>query len=470
MEYCWLGPWVTVLGAALYGPARPLLDPRWILVLLLCGDAAARVGLARAATLRRARVALVGVGLAVGLVAVHHQYYPGVPLWDAGWVWQLLVALHAVFPEVPQVIAGAAAAAGLWWRGLVLGMREVSAPTVEETYKTGVAMIVLYLLAAAAYGDTRAFAVAGTLPPSLPLFFAVGLSALALARLSAIWERGPDDAAWQHRHGWLLLVAGVVGAILVVAGAAAGVATADVQRYLGLVLAPLAPLLEGVFLLLVLAASVVARVLLLVLERLPRRAVPPAEMPGAPVAELLRRLRDLDVHPHVIEGARWSMAAALLLALVAGMAITLALTRRRVRSADGDEHESVWSLRAALAPLAAVLARSRLPDGGREERTEPAASVIRRIYRDLLALGARLGAPRAAWATPREHAPRLRAVLPAAASEVEALTWAYERVRYGRWRPSAAGVQDALAAWRRVQALERAAGAGGVPARPARSS
>ncbi|MDR7481586.1 MAG: DUF4129 domain-containing protein, partial [Armatimonadota bacterium] len=281
----------------------------------------------------------------------------------------------------------------------------------------------------------------------------------------------PDDGTWQYRHGWpLLLVLAVTGMILVVAGAAAGLATADVYRYLGLVLTPLLPLLEGVFLLLFLAASVVARVVLVVLARLPRREVPPAEVPGGPVAELLRRLRDLDVHPHVVEGARWGMAAALLLALVLGMAITLALARRRLQPSDGDEHESVWSLRAALTPLAALLARSRLPGTSREEHAEPNAGVIRRIYRDLLALGGRLGAPRAAWTTPREHVPRLRAVLPGAASEVEALTWAYERVRYGRWRPAAADVHGALAAWRRVQALGHAAEPGSAPAWPDRPS
>ncbi|MDR7554921.1 MAG: DUF4129 domain-containing protein [Armatimonadota bacterium] len=458
MEYCWLAPWLGVVGAAFYGPGQALLPGVWVLLLLLGGDVAARAVTGRMLILVRARTTLVALGLAIGLLAVHQQYYAEVPLWALGWLWRLLIATHAVLPDVPQAVAGAAAAACLWWRGLVLGMRAVDAVALEEAYRTGVAMVVLYVVAALLYGDTRAFAATGgALPASFLAFFAVGLAALALARLWTIWARGLDAAAASSRRDWPLLVLGVVGMVVGTASAVAGVITVDLQRALRLVVTPLLPLVEGLFVVLFLVASVVARLVLLVLARLPWRQVAPGDVPSTALGDLLRRLRDLEVHPHVVEGARWSLTTVLVAALVLGMAVTVVLGRRRPQPSDADEHESVWSTREALTRLAGVLTRRRSATRERDELAGGGAGTIRRIYRDVLAWGASLGAPRPAWATPREYAPRLGGRCPQAGSEIEALTWAYERVRYGRWRPAPGDVQAALTAWRRVRML------GGAP-------
>jgi hypothetical protein len=161
------------------------------------------------------------------------------------------------------------------------------------------------------------------------------------------------------------------------------------------------------------------------------------------------------MHPQVVEGARWSMVAAVVLLLVVGMALTIVLMRRRERKPDEDEHESVWSAQALLAGLRGLLPRIRVRrDPG--DATGPAAGRIRRIYRELLWLGAAAGAPRHSSATPREHEPRLREALRGAADEVGALTRVYERVRYGVWHPPAADVRAAEAALRRIRDSTRA--------------
>lgn len=455
MEFCWLYPWLVVIGGGLYGSDGRVLSPGWALVLLLGAQAMARPVVERAGTLRFSRVVLLVAGVVLGFVAVHERHYTHIPLWHPAWIGALLRALHDLFPGVDIVVMASLLAALLWWRGLVLGLREVGAIEVDTAYKTGVGMIVLYVIAAAIYADTRGFTAAGPdLPGSMLAFFFLGLSALALARLSTIWETGrPDERAQVPGRAWLLLVIGVVGLIMLSASTMAGLAAADVSKYLVLVLRPLMPVVEAIFLVLFFVASLIVRVLIAILTHLPRRQPQDARQPPTTVIDdLLRRLRELEVNPQIIESARWGMVVALLALLIIGMAVTIVLIRRRERKSDDDERESVWSAREALSGLAALLRRLRLRRPAAGERSLPEVHAVRILYRELLRLGTTLGASRKAWATPREHLPQLLGALPGAGSDIESLTWAYERVRYGRWRPTGDDVRAATSALERVKA------------------
>ena len=452
MEFCWLFPWMVVIGGGLYGEAQPLLTSGWALAMLLGAQLAVRPVMERVSTLRVARVTLVGLGFAIGLVAVHEAYYQEIPLWNPAWIGTLLRATHDAIPAVPKPVAAGFAAACLWWRGLALGSRDVGAFEVDQAYKTGVGMVVAYLVAAAIYPDAQGFVAVGPdLPVLIVAFFFIGLTALALARLATIWDRGRQEERSQvPGSAWVLLVVGVVGLILFGASAMAGLAAADVTNYLVLPLRPLLPVLELVFLVMFFIAGIIVRVLIAILSRIPRRDVPETQPPPTFFDDLLRRLREIDMNPQVVEGARWGMVAALLALLLLGMALAIVFVRRRERKKDDDEHESVWSTRAWLAGFGDLLPRFGASVG--EERQASEVRAIRRLYLELLRLGARLGAPRIEWATPREHEPRLQDVLSQAVPEVEALRWAYERVRYGTWRPRVAEVQDAEATLDRIKA------------------
>lgn len=463
MEFCWLYPWLIVIGGGFYGATGPLLSPGWVFLLLLGAQMAARQTLDQGGlpwdaggegSLRRARILLIGAGAFLGFAAVHGQHYPHIPIWHVAWVADLLQAAHDAVPEVSKPVAASLTAACLWWRGLVLGARHVGAIEIEEAYKAGVGMIVAYLAATVVYADSRGFEAAGAeMPPMMLTFFFLGLSALALARLAEIWEQSrPDERSQIPGWAWVLLIAGVVGLMMLAAGMMAGMATADVFRYLGVLLQPLMPVIEAVFVVLFVIAGVIVRVLIAILSRLPRREIP--EIGPAPTVfdDLIRRLREIEVHPQVVSGARWGMVLAVVAILVAGMVLTIVLRRRRVRRPDEDDHESVWSVREVLRGMVnwlPRLGRRREDDDG---PTAPSVGAIRRIYRDLLGLGAALGAPRHFWATPREHEPRLRGVLPEANAEVQLLTARYEQARYGTWRPTAADVREAEEALARVRA------------------
>jgi hypothetical protein len=459
MEYCWLYPWIVIIGGGLYPGQGPLISAVWAFVILMLAQTAVSPVLVRGGSLVAARALLVGGGFALGLIDVYLRYYSSLPFWGFTWLAILFSEAHAVLPAVSQPVMGALVASLLWWRGLVLGGREVGAIEIENAYKTGVAMIVMYFLAAAVYSDASGFQAAGpTLPGSLPAFFFLGLSALALARLATIWDAGQHEEKSQFPvRAWILLVIGLVGIILLVAGMTAGLAATDVTTYMGLALRPLLPLLEIVFYVIFIVATVLVRAMIFILERLPARVrfTIPAREP-MPLDTLLERLRSLELNPQVIAGARWGMVLAVITLLVIGMAATIVMLRRRQRRAGDDERESVWSGLAAWNNVKNILLGLRIRRARSGESVLPTAAGIRMVYRELLQLGRHLGAVRPRWATPREHDPRLRSALVETSDEVALLTETYERVRYGGWTPTTTELQEARDVLARIKAAAEA--------------
>jgi hypothetical protein len=452
MEYCWLYPWLVVIGGGFYGGTGPVLGPGWALLLLLGGQVAVKPVLARSRTLRQARGILVAGGLVLGFLAVRAQHYPDIAVWNLAWIAAILRAAHDALPAVPKPALGALVAACLWWRGLTLGAREVDATAIEEAYRIGVAMIVVYFTAAVVYGDARGFLAAGpTIPGSLPAFFFIGLSALALARLATIWDASqPEERTHDQARAWAMIVVGLVGAILLAAAVSAGLAAADVTTYLGLALRPLLPLVEWLFLILIFVAEILVTIILAILQRLPRREVPDPGVPPSVFGDLVRRLREIRMDPTVVEGARWIMVVVVVVMLAIGMAVTIALRRRREQRADEDEHESVWSAREVWGGLVRAV-RRRWRGATGEESDTAGARGIRRIYRAMLQVGRDLGVRRSPWVTPREYQPRLAGAIPEAADDVAMVTEVYERVRYGAWEPTEADVASVESVLARIK-------------------
>ncbi len=86
-----------------------------------------------------------------------------------------------------------------------------------------------------------------------------------------------------------------------------------------------------------------------------------------------------------------------------------------------------------------------------------AAARIRIIYARLLRLSARLGEPREPAATPIEFLSRLEKVFPASRDELESITNAYLRVRYGELPESRDQVEAVESAWSVVRRRGRSA-------------
>ncbi|HSQ28079.1 MAG TPA: DUF4129 domain-containing protein [Anaerolineales bacterium] len=79
-----------------------------------------------------------------------------------------------------------------------------------------------------------------------------------------------------------------------------------------------------------------------------------------------------------------------------------------------------------------------------------AAAHVRRIYAELMDLFQELGRPRPLSRTPLEFLPAMKELLPAVREELELITQAYTRVRYGDYPESLAEIDHVDIAWQRV--------------------
>jgi hypothetical protein len=125
--------------------------------------------------------------------------------------------------------------------------------------------------------------------------------------------------------------------------------------------------------------------------------------------------------------------------------------------ADLDQPDLFTLLRSALRRALDELIRQMDGLFGIEQaRRLLAAARIRRIYARLLKLSARLGTLRPASRTPLEFLPNLQALFPSMTVELDTITQAYLRVRYGELPETVEEVQMVEHAWGRVFAESKA--------------
>jgi len=455
-EFSWLAPWLLFLSGAFYPEGGHILAPFPAAGLLLGGYLLASAPPGER-PLRRVRLGVLALAVALGLWAVWITHYRALPFWHPAWIWRLLRAAHDAIPAVPAPVLGAFAAPLVLWRGLVLGGREFSHFTAEQTFRRGVVWSVLFVFLFALYRDSRVFALARSVAAGYILtFFFLSLLLLALARLLGIWEevQGKDPRSLAFNRPWFLVAVGAAAFIVLTGAALGGLAGAEVWPYLAPIFRLLAPVLEAIFLVLFFFASLIARLILYLLSRIPRRWVPPRPVMNDPIGDVLRAVRDLEVSPQVVYGARWGMV--LFVVLLLSLAIVLAVVRRRRRAAavDGDDRESVWSRDSLLKGLRRLFVRRRLLRELTEDLTgTPEALAVRMLYRRLLRAAAEVGQSRRRDQTPREFAQVVEPFAGNAADDLRALTGVYETVRYGAHRPSRDEVAAAQGWLERLRAV-----------------
>ncbi|MGH2347848.1 MAG: DUF4129 domain-containing protein [bacterium] len=454
IEFCWLYPWLLFLTGLLYGFTPSPLLPAWAAFLLLFGGSlVVRRAAGMTWSLAAIRAGVLGLGLLSGLIAVKTTYYPGYAAGDFRWLGVLFGAAHDALPEVLPPVAGAVTAALLWWRGVVLGGREFSYVEIDRLFRSGIGWSVLFVILFAIYHDSRAFALAAYAPVYLLAFFSLSLLALAVSRLVDLWSQTHADeqqALAMNRH-WLMLLAGVVGLILLAAVVVSGAMPGDLRPTVSRVLSPLLPLFEVAFYVIFAIALIIARVIIFILSAVRLRTRP---LPGEPdpLGGLLTQLQQIQVDPGIVDMSRWGMVFLAVGLLCLLIAVAVVRARRRQRKLEGDERESVWSTRAALAGLTAAL-RSWWASRGARAEIEDTSEVgaIRAIYRELLRWAADRGAPRRRFQTPYEFLPQLEGLAPERTAEVTALTAVYVKARYTPDVPTTDEIADARAALDRVR-------------------
>ncbi|HEV8632693.1 MAG TPA: DUF4129 domain-containing protein [Chloroflexota bacterium] len=442
-------PWALLLGLWTRGEPTPLLPAAALLALVGLPGLLLAWLRRRGWPLAAVRAATLAAGLAAALAAT------GLEHGRAG----LDGTLAAPAPPVLALVLGLL----LWRRGVLDAQARVEHDDLARAFGTGVLVLAGSLLLAAVAGEPSLALLRAEAVGHVVGFFAVGLTALALARLEEMRRGAAPPAPGRE---WLGLVLATVLLLLV---AALGLAQLLAFDLIGALLRPLLWPLGLLLTALLLVVGLPIALLLELLVRLVRWLLPrlgqlsPVDFGGQ---RLLDRLRDRSpaepIPPELLALAQW-LAVGAVVALALWLVARAVAFRRERRSEDGveEERDSVWNwalfaaaVRAWLAGLLARLARRPTDPAPlvvpAEAPAPPAATTIRQLYRELLRLAAARGAPRRPDATPYEHLPRLQAALGPDDVLADA-TGAYVRARYGPVPPDEDDVERLMAWWERRQ-------------------
>lgn len=471
IRLCWLWPWLEVLRRW-FTPGFPhAWLPIWAIpLLILGGNLAARLVLARTADLQRARIWVAAIGLVAVLLLVIRQigFDPSLSGSSVG-LTTFSRALTDLSYGLPPALLTLIVAAALWLRSVQDAQRR---RTRDDVWATS----------AVAYGAFALLALVGQLDPAgLPAgaagwmialvavsLTALALSSLELARSVSVWgdTRGTPPALsrdWLLGVGLVIVVMLGVGLLLAAIFTPGMVAQAlgwvtVVVRWVGLTLGYVA---VGVaFVLFWLLTPLINWLMAQIGEREPAEPVEQAGFQqqfeeftaGSPVT----------MDPAVAESLRWLGIVGLLIGIVIVFAIALRFFRAEREDDLAETRETIltrallqeqlsalwrnWMARLQRAGTAAISPFFSLED--EEERRRE----IRGVYQALLALTKARGAAHTPAQTPGEYQARLSAVWPTYQREWQALTEEYVAARYGLPAPSPAQVVRMRQAWATVQA------------------
>jgi hypothetical protein len=315
----------------------------------------------------------------------------------------------------------------------------------------------LGILASVVYGVVYGEGGSGRLLEILPLYFAAGVTAVAMSRADGLRRvRGASRSpfTWQWQAAVLGLVLGTVAlgvcaASVLSSAPAMRAAQASVRWILEgaqMLLVAIGPLIVWIATLIERAVVWAGQAIHLqpVFLRL-REAIPeiPRPTPEAPATQSW--LEPYGPSLQILGTA----LGVLLLAL-------LAIRVRRILmpgGRPGEERSERLPFNLPHAPdLRGILGRvgASLEGVRRFGRRFFAAAVIRRIYAQLLSLAESRGRRREPAQTPREFMPELWAVFPHHREDVRLITEEYLKVRYGEYSEEDETVAGVRAAWARL--------------------
>jgi hypothetical protein len=348
------------------------------------------------------------------------------------------------------------------WRGITLAQEIMGPQMVRHNFQLGILMFLGFVfINTIVTGETPGL--------FIYLFMFASLIAMAAARISVISNlRGGGQYPFDHRWfmGIILATFAVVGISALFAGFAGGelsivgrLGALAFQVFVMVIFLLISPLLFILPLLIerLQGASNAAGKLLRALEELQRMAFGLAYE----LSDFLERSGLSLVLPRLKTILLWGVV--ILVALLAVVSMTRWLTRwRDTKDEDRQsilEKGDLWdilrqSLQDRLRQIGDGLASLA---GLRHGHRLLAAARIRRIYAQLMEMSERLGDPRPVAQTPLEFLPTLEDAFPGRGIDLEDITRAYLRVRYGELPETRQEVDQVEEAWERVrvQGLEQ---------------
>jgi hypothetical protein len=346
----------------------------------------------------------------------------------------------------------------VYWRGLLLATKYIDPMSVRQNFYLGLGMYTAFIfINTLVTGETPGFL--------LYLFFVSALIALGSARIFTITQlRGGASNPFDLR--WFL---GIFVTTLVIVGLAATVAWLVSDRTS--IVGAIGGLAMGIFgvLMLILISPVI-----FIIERL-ATSMPQTSEAVQSMLDVLDDLRNtfgsiannlfnLFNIPSLLNWMQllkpillWSFVIAILLAIL----YSISRWFLHERYSEKDERESIIESGDLIGMFRQAI-QNRLDELNRSLRGRTnlragqrwlAAARIRRIYTRLMELASKLGEPRPPAHTPLEFLPVLVNLLPEGKEDIQVITEAYLRVRYGELPETNQEIILVEEAWERVNAI-----------------
>ena len=460
MEASWLSPVLLFFSATLGGSGVAMAGWRLFLLLYLTRSAALYLAGAEL-DLGRSRTLLVYLAAASLLLALKVQNYAAYSWLSGGWLQRLAGDISDAAPALAGIVLTVATVIYAWQRGLQLARSGQHPSAFFQQFQIGLFAVVACTFIASRVGYGVSFV------PWLFWFFFWGLLAVAVTRLQDIARNRRSEV----ESYWLPILIAVIALVLLGGGLTALAYAHEMIAAMRLLLDPLLKILDLLYQALIMIVTIVllpfAYLLQAIMAWIMSQQRKPEEtviQPETPFDELVKQMQGGGVHvpPQLTLVLKWLLIiaiAAVILKLLQGM-----LRRLRVVEDQGVEeiHESVWSPAELWAALRALWLRllNALGIGRQKPVThalapataqERAALSVRQVYQRLLAMAAGLDHPRPPNRTPYEFLGDLNSLLPASQADLQAMTDAYVRARYGVDVTGTDDVDLVQQAWQRVK-------------------
>ncbi len=341
----------------------------------------------------------------------------------------------------------------LWRRGLSIARHAVGPRFIRRAFNGGVLALVAIGIVAAALG--RSLPILGG-----ALFLFSSLIAMGGARLSSLsCLRGGRGIPFERE--WVVGLTLLAIGLLAIAGGLGLLAAGPISEWVGGLLSVagrfVVPLLKIILWPIIYFFGIVLAWILRLIELPLEEVIDPTALDG--LEEWISGLPEMQ---SLSSGPQIASVIAMIVTMI-GVVFLIWIVLYTVRKFKSEilvrihEEDERVPLSGSVSDYLLALLQGQVKRAIEGiSRLNPAANFIaaariRRIYASLLRLSARLGEPRVLSDTPLEFMENLERIFPASQTELEAITHAYLRVRYGELPETRMQVEDVESAWELVR-------------------
>lgn len=410
------------------------------------------------------RNVLVGVGLVLLFLAVRNINYQPESLFDFSWIGQsfrnLAIASTNLWLRDLFLLALTALS---WWRGLSLLNRDIDVVRVGQRFRIGgLYLAPVTVLLASLRLDWSVL-------PFLLFFFAVSLTAVALTRAEST-EKEQVAILSSLSPRWFSLVVSLSVIITFLGGATAVLLSGSSEIALGLWLAPLwnafrwggatigltasyiiAPLLdtfEALYQFLVRVFQIGFALLFTANENADQEA-PPSGFDAFVEAYNKWLIKQDFGEAGPFSNVNWRLVIIGVVMLIALIILMQFYRKNLIARGNGRFGKMLLDVTDRLIPTR--LRRNKSKAKKKDWRNWRTAVSIIKIYQQMIQISGEIGYPRDKSETPFEYLPTLAALWPNHLAELQLITRAYVKVRYGEFPETREEFEAIKTAWERVK-------------------